>query len=389
MSWVTVIWSMNASACLTLAMIYVIVWGKSRVAWAPLLFALTAALTTAFAFAELAIMRAQTPAQLVTAMNGSQFTISLWLVAIVWFVWFYLEAGRRWLAWTIAAMRLACLVMNLLIWPLGEGDVALGHIRFLGEYVTVLGGGAAQPLLTLFGQSSIVLVLGFVADASVTAWRRGRRREALAVGGSVEFFLLTALGSSSLVFWAHLQIPIIYSLLYVCLVAVMGYELSHDVLRASQLLRELQVSEASLRESEARISLAVEAGDFGIWVRDLARDEVWASGSWRSLFGFTPSQPLKSADVRQRVHPDDRDALGRTQASAIAGANGGRYETEYRLLLPDGTIRWIAARGRVEKDAAGRPMLMRGASRDVTVRKQASRRRSSCGRRSPTRAASR
>jgi PAS domain S-box-containing protein len=115
----------------------------------------------------------------------------------------------------------------------------------------------------------------------------------------------------------------------------------------------------------------VEAGDFGIWMRDLARDEVWASDSWRTLFGFTRSQPLKSADIRQRVHPDDRDGLGRTQASAIAGANGGRYETEYRVLLPDGTIRWIGSRGRVEKDAAGRPMLMRGASRDVTALKKA------------------
>jgi PAS domain S-box-containing protein len=147
--------------------------------------------------------------------------------------------------------------------------------------------------------------------------------------------------------------------------------LSHDVLRASQLLHDLQVSEAELRESEARISLAVEAGDFGIWMRDLARDEVWASDSWRTLFGFTAWQPLKSADVIQRVHPDDRDALRQTQASAIAGANGGRYETEYRVLLPDGTIRWIGSRGRVEKDAAGRPMLMRGVSRDVTERKQA------------------
>ena len=51
----------------------------------------------------------------------------------------------------------------------------------------------------------------------------------------------------------------------------MGYELSRDVLRASQLVRELQVSEAGLRESEARMSLAVDAADFGIWIRDLAR----------------------------------------------------------------------------------------------------------------------
>src|SRR5207342_3109111 len=115
-------------------------WWRSRLEWAPLLFAATAASTTGFAFAELAIMRAQTPAQLVTAMNASQFTISVWLVAIVFFVGSHLETGRRWLAWTIAAMRLACLVMNFLIWPIDDRSVALGHIRFLGESVTVFGG---------------------------------------------------------------------------------------------------------------------------------------------------------------------------------------------------------------------------------------------------------
>jgi C4-dicarboxylate-specific signal transduction histidine kinase len=54
---------------------------------------------------------------------------------------------------------------------------------------------------------------------------------------------------------------------------------------------------------------------------------------------------------------------------ALAGANGGRYESEYRLVLPDGGTRWIASRGRVEMDGSGRPIVLRGASRDVTARK--------------------
>ena len=58
MSWVTVIWSMIASACLTLAAIYFLVWFRNRTAWAHLLFSVTAASTTAFAFCELWMMRA-------------------------------------------------------------------------------------------------------------------------------------------------------------------------------------------------------------------------------------------------------------------------------------------------------------------------------------------
>lgn len=73
MSWVTVIWSIVASACLTLAAIYFLVWYKNRYknrsAWAHLLFSVTAASTTGIAFCELSMMRAQTPADLVAAMN--------------------------------------------------------------------------------------------------------------------------------------------------------------------------------------------------------------------------------------------------------------------------------------------------------------------------------
>ena len=56
---------------------------------------------------------------------------------------------------------------------------------------------------------------------------------------------------------------------------------------------------------------------------------------------------------------------------AVAGANGGQYQTEYRLMQPDGATRWISSQGRMEFDATGRPVLIRGTARDMTERKQA------------------
>ncbi len=56
---------------------------------------------------------------------------------------------------------------------------------------------------------------------------------------------------------------------------------------------------------------------------------------------------------------------------ALAGADGGRYQTDYRLMLPDGATRWISSQGRVDFDATGQPVLIRVAARDVTARKQA------------------
>ena len=153
------------------------------------------------------------------------------------------------------------------------------------------------------------------------------------------------------------------------LVAVMGYELSRDVFRASQLVGELQASKDGLRENEQRMSLAVDAANLGIWIRDLARNEIWASDKWRELFSFTPSEPLDLESILQRLHPDDREALQQVLAKALAG--GGSYETEFRVTLPEGGLRWISSRGQVEFDVTGQPVRVRGVSRDISAQKQA------------------
>jgi PAS domain S-box-containing protein len=369
MSWVTVIWLMSASACLTLGAVYWLVWYRDRAAWAHLLFSVTAASTAAFAFCELWLMRAQTPEALADSMKWAPLPFFFWLVSLTWFVGTYLGTGRRWLAWTITGMRLVFVLLHFLVGQLNYLELPTpGQIRFLGESVTVLRGGTTSPV-TLFGQFAVLLIIVFVADAGITAWRRGDRRRALTVAGSVEFFLFAGLGTTSLVVWLHVEAPIMNSLLYMGLVAAMGYELSRDVLRASQLVRELQASEVGLRESEARMSLAIDAADVGIWIRDLARNEIWASEKWRELFGFAPTEPLEFNAILRRLHPDDRE--GFVQALTMASAGGGRYQVEYRLLMPDGETRWISSMGRVEVEATGQPVLMRGASRDVTVRKHA------------------
>jgi PAS domain S-box-containing protein len=134
-------------------------------------------------------------------------------------------------------------------------------------------------------------------------------------------------------------------------------------------LRRRRVAEASVRENEQRMSLAVDAANFGIWIQDLARNEIWASDRWRELFGFAPSERLELDHILQRLHPDDRETLQGVFAKALAG--GGSYETEFRLMLPDGRMRWISSQGRVECNGNGQPVRLRGASRDVTAHKQA------------------
>ena len=133
--------------------------------------------------------------------------------------------------------------------------------------------------------------------------------------------------------------------------------------------RRRRLAERSLRESEQRMSLAADAANLGIWILDLVGDEIWATDKWRQLFGFEKWEWLDMHSFLQRLHPEDRDAVN--QALTKAREAGGSYEKEYRIFLPDGRIRWIASRGRVEFDAAGKPVFMRGACLDNTARKLA------------------
>ncbi len=353
---------MTASACLTLALMHVCIWCQQRDAWANLLFALTAVATAALAGFELAMMRAEMPAAFASALRWGHLPVWVIVVSLVGFVQLYLRAGRPWLAWTVCGLRTLSLLPNFLVGQnLNYREITgLRHLPFFGEPVSVAE-GVANPWM-LVGQLSLLLLVIFVADAALAVWRRGDRRQALMVGGSIVLALLAATVQAVLVFWGMLRWPITASWFYLGLVAAMAYELSRDALRAAQLTREL-------RASEQRMTLAAEAANLGVWFREFARNEIWASDQWRAMFGFAKSERLELDRVLQRLHPDDREVVRQAMAKATAG--DGDYETEYRVLLPDGRLRWIVSRGRVEFNGGGKPVRMRGVSVDITRRKLA------------------
>ena len=129
-------------------------------------------------------------------------------------------------------------------------------------------------------------------------------------------------------------------------------------------------SKEALRVSEERMSLAVESAQLALWDWDLANDRVWMTDEGRKFFGFEPGEPIDHATLAGRVHPDDRAA--RAAAIQHALATGGSYEAEYRIILPDGSVRWIAARGRSPSHAGNdAPPRILGVSMDITRQKQA------------------
>ena len=242
-SWVTIVWLVIAAKCITLAAVHVLVWWGRRAARANLLFAATAMATTLLALGELQMMRAATPDQFATAVRWSHVAAWLLIMALVGFVRLYLRAGRPTLAWAVCGIRTLALVLNFSTGVnLNYQQVtAVRRIPFLGEPISV-GVGVPNPWM-LVGQLSLVLLVIFVAEATVTVWRRGDRRLALVVGGGILFCCLFGAVHSILVFWNLVSAPIMASWFYMGIVIAMGLELSRDMIRAAELVDQLSRSE--------------------------------------------------------------------------------------------------------------------------------------------------
>ncbi len=362
MSPVTIIWSMAASACLTLAAMHLLIWARRRAAWPNLLFSLSSAGIAAYAACELWMMRAQTPTEFGMALRWIHVPVWVIVVSLVWFARLYLRAGRSWLAWTVCGARTLALLLNF--GPAANLNyrevTALRRLPFLGDTVSVAE-GVRNPWM-LVGQLSLLLFAVFFVDASVAAWRRGDRRQALVVGGSLAFFAVGAAIEAVLVLWGFVDAPLTATLLYQGLVAVMGYQLSDDVLRTARLSDDL-------REREQQMALVGDAANVGLWIWTTPQDTVWATDNLNPPLPVAAGKPVSMDSFLARLHPEDREPTRRALRRALDEHSD--YSAEYRVVLPDGSQRWMAASGRVERPAKNGAMRMLGVCIDITRRKEA------------------
>jgi two-component system, LuxR family, sensor kinase FixL len=369
MSWVEIIWSMTAGTCLTLAGVHVLVWLKARDAWLNLLFATSAVAVAVIAGFELTLMHSRSTTHFGTVQRWMHVPFWALPVSLVWFLRLYLRAGRVWLAWAFCGTRTLALALNFAFHPnLNFREItSLRQVPLLGEMVSVPIGITNR--WTLVGQAASILLLVFVVDAAVTAWRRGDRRRALRMGGVMSVGIVVAAGQSALLVWGVIPMPYFLSLVFLTMVLIMGYELSQDLLRAAQLANQLQASEAGLRESEARLGLAAESADAGLWSLDLTTKLFWATERARAIFEFGPKEELPFNRLSELIHPDDRQLVRQAMECSVALHQDLRLD--YRIVLPAGRTRWIASRGRPYYTASGQAQCLMGVSIDITDRKAA------------------
>ena len=133
---------------------------------------------------------------------------------------------------------------------------------------------------------------------------------------------------------------------------------------------DLKTAEASLRQQgSAGLPCALDAGGMGTWQWDVQTDAVhWDERMFTLLEFGLGEMPSSAQSFFDRVHPDDLSQLREALRQAIEG--DGSYNAEFRIVLPDRSIRWLAGKGRVLRDASGRPLRMHGVNFDITLRKR-------------------
>jgi PAS domain S-box-containing protein len=129
-------------------------------------------------------------------------------------------------------------------------------------------------------------------------------------------------------------------------------------------------TQEALENAEEKLQIALRAARMGTWDWEIAPNKETFDDSLRNLFGLRPEDEINTIeDFYSHIHPNDR-------ANVIAAFERTRHEgihldTEFRVVRPDGTQRWLLDQGDVLVDEHGKPERLTGACTDITERKQA------------------
>jgi len=132
---------------------------------------------------------------------------------------------------------------------------------------------------------------------------------------------------------------------------------------------EQQAVANELRRAQERLNLALEAGQVGLWDLDLVANTMHVSPEWKAQLGYADHELTAHAGLfMELLHPDDVAAVEAKRAAAL-NESEPNFDLELRMKHRDGTWRWIHSRGRLLRDAEGRPSRMIGVHTDVTERR--------------------
>ena len=249
---------MCAAASLMLGLMHLSFWLLGGRALVYMLSALMAFAAGAGALLELAMMRAESVAVYSALIRWQNLAVFFILIPMVWLVYAQFGTARRWLVLTITALWVLVLVINFLS-PASVVFREITELRpaptFWGEFFTTAV-GTSNPWVHLANVASL-LILVYIVDASVRAWRRGKRRRAGLVGGASSLFILSAGVHAPLVDAGRVATPFMVSVAFLTIVSALSYQLADDASRALRYGREIRAGERRWRTLLNEVQLVV------------------------------------------------------------------------------------------------------------------------------------
>jgi PAS domain S-box-containing protein len=203
----------------------------------------------------------------------------------------------------------------------------------------------------------------------VTAWYGGVSPALLAVvlgAGSADYFLVLPRGSFGLTGTDQYVDLALYVGVGIGIAALGG------AMQATSLrnIRKFKQAREALAQTEERLRLTLRSSGIAVWSWDIVRNAVEADDNCSVQFGFPIGQfPSTAEGFAATVHSDDRERVQQEVAASVE--HGAEYDTEFRVVWPDGTVRSLATRGKVYCTETGQPLRLTGVTWDVTERRQA------------------
>jgi len=131
---------------------------------------------------------------------------------------------------------------------------------------------------------------------------------------------------------------------------------------------ERRDAEYALKESEMRLNLAAESAGVGLWALNIESGAFWLAEKTREFFGFSQDEEITYKAFLEVVYPNDRERIH--QAVNLSRQSKEEVSVEYRIIRPDGNVRWMKSRGRIHLGDSKESNILMGVSIDITDTKR-------------------